>query len=164
MRHRHLKLSFVQFCVCMRSDLRCNQCLKKLQCFLKVVESNYKLISRNTAELGYFQIRCLFGVSIALSADWSVIWCEFELSLLFCCLVLCGAVQNVVVLKILKQRAEPTRSHQGQICYLAQLVLEYSATSLMLWSGFSALSGGMARAKECIVYHMKSCCPLRVSV
>lgn len=72
-------------------------------------------------------MRCLFGVSTALSA---VNLCVVSLRV-----VLYGAVQYVAVLKILKEHAEPSRSHQGQICYLVRLVLEYSAASLKWFFG-----------------------------
>lgn len=63
------------------------------------------------------KVKSVSDVSPALSTDWSTLWCEFERRLSRrLLLVLCGAVQNVVVLKILKQRAEPSETHQGQIC------------------------------------------------
>lgn len=85
----------------------------------------------------------LLHLSLAsLSVDSSILACKPERRLprrlLFSCLGLCGAVQNVVVLKILKTVHRAKRSPSGT---------DLLSCSLALWSGFSALSGVMARAR-----------------
>lgn len=85
----------------------------------------------------------LLHLSLAsLSVDSSILACKPERCLprrlLFSCLGLCGAVQNVVVLKILKTVHRAKRSPSGT---------DLLSCSLALWSGFSALSGVMARAR-----------------